>query len=152
MADIAAVKKEESKMLAVFPCVLRPVAVFNKKDPIVVGVDVIEGNLRINTPIAAVKQNPVTGLKEVFTLGRVTSIERDHKQLPICKKGQPSVAIKIEGANQPTYGRQLEEKDTLYSHISRKSIDTLKEFYRDEVEKDEWTLIAKHLKGLFDIV
>lgn len=151
MADIAAAKKEESKMLAVFPCVLRPVAVFNKKDPIVVGVDVIEGNLRINTPIAAVKQNSITGLKEIFTLGRVTSIERDHKQLPICKKGQPSVAIKIEGANQPTYGRQLEEKDTLYSHISRKSIDTLKEFYRDEVEKDEWTLIAKHLKSLFDI-
>lgn len=151
MAAIAAVKKEESKMLAVFPCVLRPVAVFNKKDPIVVGVDVIEGNLRINTPIAAVKQNAVTGLKEIFSLGRVTSIERDHKQLPICKKGQPSVAIKIEGANQPTYGRQLEEKDTLYSHVSRKSIDTLKEFYRDEVEKDEWTLIAKHLKGLFDI-
>ncbi|KJX98466.1 mitochondrial translation initiation factor IF-2 like protein [Zymoseptoria brevis] len=151
MAALAAQKKEESKMLAVFPCVLRPVAVFNKKDPIVVGVDVIEGNLRINTPIAAVKQNSVTGLKEIFTLGRVTSIERDHKQLQICKKGAPSVAIKIEGSNQPTYGRQIEEKDTLYSHISRKSIDTLKEFYRDEVEKDEWTLIAKHLKGLFDI-
>ncbi|KAF2160776.1 hypothetical protein M409DRAFT_59572 [Zasmidium cellare ATCC 36951] len=144
-------KKEESKMLAVFPCVLRPVAVFNKKDPIVVGVDVIEGNLRINTPIAAVKQNTVTGAKEVFTLGRVTGMERDHKQLPICKKGSPSVAVKIEGSNQPGYGRQLEEKDTLYSHISRASIDTLKEFYRDEVEKDEWTLIAKHLKPLFDI-
>ena len=80
-----------------------------------------------------------------------TSIERDHKQIPICKKGQPSVAVKIEGANQPLYGRQLEEKDTLYSQISRASIDTLKEFYRDEVERDEWTLIAKHLKPLFDI-
>ena len=80
-----------------------------------------------------------------------TSIERDHKQLPICKKGQPSVAVKIEGPNQPMYGRQLEEKDMLYSHISRASIDTLKEFYRDEVDKEEWGLIAKHLKGLFDI-
>ena len=80
-----------------------------------------------------------------------TSIERDHKQIPICKKGQPSVAIKIEGGNQPMYGRQLEEKDTLYSHISRASIDTLKEFYRDEVDKEEWGLIAKHLKPLFDI-
>ena len=49
------------------------------------------------------------------------------------------------------YGRQLEEKDTLYSHISRASIDTLKEFYRDEVDKAEWGLIAKHLKALFDI-
>ena len=80
-----------------------------------------------------------------------TSIERDHKQLPICKKGQPSVAIKIEmGASQPTYGRHLEEKDTLYSLISRKSIDTLKEFYRKDVSTEEWQLIVK-LKPVFDI-
>ncbi|KAM0712176.1 hypothetical protein Q7P37_011270 [Cladosporium fusiforme] len=152
MAQLAAQRKEESKMSAVFPCVLRPVAVFNKTDPIVVGIDVIDGNLRINTPIAAVKQNATTGAKEIITLGRVTSIERDHKQIPICKKGQPSVAVKIEGPNQPLYGRHLEEKDMLYSKISRNSIDTLKEFYRDEVDKDEWALIAKHLKGLFDVV
>ncbi|RMY58062.1 hypothetical protein D0865_02805 [Hortaea werneckii] len=87
----------------------------------------------------------------VIDLGRVVSIERDHKQIPICKKGQPSVAVKIEGNNQPLYGRHLEEKDTLYSHVSRASIDCLKEFYRDEVDKDEWALIAKHLKGLFDV-
>jgi translation initiation factor 5B len=78
-------------------------------------------------------------------------IERDHKHLTKCKKGEPSVAIKIEmGAHQPTYGRQLEEKDTLYSLISRKSIDTLKEFYRSDVSNDEWLLIKK-LKPLFDI-
>ena len=151
MKALAAKKKEESKMLAVFPCILKPVAVFNKKDPIVLGVDVVEGNLRLHTPVAVVKQNPVTGVKDIFTMGRVVSIERDHKQLDICKKGAPSVAIKIEGSNQPGYGRQLEEKDIVYSQISRASIDTLKEFYRDEVTKDEWTLIAKQLKPLFDI-
>jgi translation initiation factor 5B len=64
-------KKEESKMLAVFPCVLSPVAVFNKTSPIVVGVDVVEGSLRLNTPIAAVKTNPTTGAKEIIPLGRV---------------------------------------------------------------------------------
>ena len=64
-------KKEESRMLAVFPCVLKPVAVFNKKDPIVVGVDVVDGNLRLNTPIAAVKINSVTGVKDIVSLGRV---------------------------------------------------------------------------------
>jgi translation initiation factor 5B len=150
MEQLQAQKKEESKLLAVFPCVLSPLQVFNKKDPIVVGVDVIEGSLRPLTPIAAVKTNPVTGVKEIVSIGRVTSIEREHKAIPICKKGQPSVAVKIEGPNQPLYGRQLEEKDTLYSMISRASIDTLKEFYRDEVSKDEWALIKK-LKPLFDI-
>ena len=78
------------------------------------------------------------------------SIERDHKQINICKKGQPSVAIKIEGPNQPMYGRHLEEKDMLYSMISRQSIDTLKEFYKSDVSNDEWLLIKK-LKTLFDV-
>ncbi|KAF3482971.1 eukaryotic translation initiation factor 5B [Arthroderma uncinatum] len=117
---------------------------------VAVQASTLEGALRLLTPIAAVKTNPVTGLKEVISLGRVMSIERDHKQLPICKKGQPSVAIKIEGPNQPLYGRQLEEKDVLYSMISRKSIDTLKEFYRSDVSMEEWGLIKK-LKPLFDI-
>ncbi|KAI1498642.1 hypothetical protein F5X99DRAFT_392577 [Biscogniauxia marginata] len=151
MEEQLAKKKEDSKMLAVFPCVLNTVAVFNKTNPIVVGVDVVDGSLKVNTPIAAIKQNPTTGVKEVVSLGRVTSIERDHKQIPVCKKGQPSVAVKIEmGGHQPTYGRQLEEKDALYSLISRASIDTLKEFYRKDVSNEEWQLIIK-LKPLFDI-
>ncbi|OAL36797.1 hypothetical protein AYO20_03852 [Fonsecaea nubica] len=150
MEELREKKKEESKMHAVFPCVLSPIQVFNKKDPIVVGVDVVEGALRPLTPIAVVKTNPVTGVKEIITLGRVASIEREHKAIPICKKGQPSVAVKIEGPNQPMYGRQLEDKDTLYSLISRRSIDTLKEFYRDEVTRDEWALLKK-LKPIFDI-
>lgn len=174
MAQLAEQKKEESKLLAVFPCVLSPVAVFNKKDPIVVGIDVTEGNLRLLTPIAAVRTNSVTNVKEIVNMGRVyvyrlpfllsclpdkvastdhlyrTSIERDHKQIQVCKKGQPSVAVKIEGPNQPMYGRHLDEKDTLYSLISRQSIDTLKEFYRADVSNDEWALIKK-LKGLFDV-
>ena len=70
--------------------------------------------------------------------------------MQVCKKGQPSVAVKIDGTNQPMYGRHLEEKDTLYSEISRTSIDTLKEFYRSDVSMDEWNLIKK-LKPLFDI-
>ncbi|KAI7784801.1 hypothetical protein LA080_009120 [Diaporthe eres] len=151
MDDLLEKKKEDSKLLAVFPCVLKPVAVFNKTGPIVVGVDVVEGQLKVNTPISAVKHNPTTGVKEIVAMGRVTSIEREHKQIPVCKKGQPSVAVKIEmGGHQPTYGRQLEETDTLYSAISRASIDCLKEFYRKDVSNDEWQLIVK-LKPLFDI-
>jgi translation initiation factor 5B len=71
MDEMLEKKKEDSKMLAVFPCVLKPVAVFNKTSPIVIGVDVVEGQLKINTPVAAVKTNPVTGVKEVISLGRV---------------------------------------------------------------------------------
>lgn len=71
MDDLLEKKKEDSKMLAVFPCVLKPVAVFNKTGPIVVGVDVAEGQLKVNTPISAVKHNPTTGVKEIVAMGRV---------------------------------------------------------------------------------
>ena len=71
MAELAERRKEDAKLLAVFPCVLTPVAVFNKKDPIVVGVDVTEGVLKLLCPIAAVKTNPVTGVKDIVALGRV---------------------------------------------------------------------------------
>ena len=54
------------------------------------------------------------------------------------------------GGHQPTYGRHIEEADTLYSLISRASIDCLKEFYRADVHNDEW-LLMKKLKPLFDI-
>lgn len=149
-AESLAQKKRESAADAVFPCILNPVAVFNKKDPIVVGVDVVEGSLKIGTPICAVKKNPTTGEVETINLGRVTSIELNHKAINIVKKGQPSVAVKIEGPNQPTYGRHLEEKDTLYSLISRKTIDTLKTHFRDDVSKEDWQLII-NLKKVFNI-
>lgn len=71
MDDLLEKKKEDSKLLAVFPCVLKPVAVFNKTGPIVVGVDVIDGSLKLNTPMAAIKHNATTGLKEIVSIGRV---------------------------------------------------------------------------------
>ena len=71
MAQLTEQKKEESKFLAVFPCVLQPIAVFMKKDPILVGTDVTDGTLKLHTPIAAVKINNITGVKEIVSLGRV---------------------------------------------------------------------------------
>src|SRR4051812_24240377 len=38
---------------AVYPCVCKiiPTAIFNKRDPIVVGLDVVEGKLKVGTPL-----------------------------------------------------------------------------------------------------
>lgn len=71
MKQLVEKKKEDSKLHAVFPCVLTPVTIFNNKDPILLGVDVTEGSLRLLTPIAAVRTNPVTNVKEIVGLGRV---------------------------------------------------------------------------------
>ncbi len=42
------------------------------------------------------------------------------------------------------------EQDELVSRISRKSIDLLKEHFRDDMSKDDWRLVVK-LKSMFDI-
>ena len=41
-------------------------------------------------------------------------------------------------------------QDELVSRISRKSIDLLKEHFRDDMSKDDWRLVVK-LKAMFDI-
>ncbi|EOA33550.1 hypothetical protein CARUB_v10019670mg [Capsella rubella] len=140
-------KKKESADEAVFPCVLQilPNCVFNKKDPIVLGVDVVEGILKIGTPIC------VPG-REFIDIGRIASIENNHKPVDYAKKGN-KVAIKIVGSNaeeQKMFGRHFDMEDELVSHISRRSIDILKTNYRDELSIEEWKLVVK-LKNIFKI-
>ncbi|KAL9248186.1 hypothetical protein vseg_021538 [Gypsophila vaccaria] len=141
-------KKKDAADEAVFPCVLKimPNCVFNKKDPIVLGVDVLEGIAKVGTPVCIPSQ-------EFIDIGRIASIENNHKPVDIAKKGQ-KVAIKILGTNpeeqQKMFGRHFDMEDELVSHISRKSIDTLKANYRDDLSIEEWKLVVK-LKTLFKI-
>lgn len=148
-------KRKEQAPQAVFPCVLKmvPRAIFNKKDPIIMGVDVVEGTLRIGTPICVVRTNPETKEREITTLGKVTSIEQNHKALEVVKKGAAGggVAIKIEHApheQAKTFGRHFDESDEFYSRITRQSIDILKESFRNDLSKEEWALIVKLKKVL----
>jgi len=144
-------KRKDMAPQAVFPCILKivPGCVFNKRDPIILGVDVVEGILRIGTPICVVQQPG----NVVCSLGRVTSIELNHRQMEQVKRGGPSVAIKIEHASyEPArlFGRHFIESDLLYSKISRQSIDVLKENFRNDLAKDDWALVVK-LKKTFNI-
>lgn len=142
MNELILIKKKESEEFVVFPVVLKilPKCIFNKKDPIIIGVQVVEGTLRLNTPLSIPSLN--------LDLGIVTSIQENKKDILIAKKGM-EVAISIRN-DTLTYDRQFSHKDLLYSKISRKSIDVLKEFYKDEVTKEKWKLIIK-LKEVFGI-
>nr|XP_016475260.1 PREDICTED: eukaryotic translation initiation factor 5B-like [Nicotiana tabacum] len=148
MDTIKEEKKKEVAEEAVFPCVLKivPNCVFNKKDPIVLGVDVLEGIARIGTPICIPQ-------KDFIDIGRVASIENNHKPVDFAKKGQ-RVAIKIVGSNpeeqQKMFGRHFEEEDELVSKISRRSIDILKANFRKDLSVEDWRLVVK-LKTLFKI-
>ena len=121
----------------------------------IIGVDVVQGSVRVGTPITVVKADPATGAKQILPLGRVVSLEVNHKSTDIVKKGQTNAGVAMRlsdpSAGQPIWGRHVDEKDNLYSHISRKSIDVLKDpAFRDSVPRDDWLLI-KNLKPIFDI-
>ncbi|PUZ64483.1 hypothetical protein GQ55_3G146400 [Panicum hallii var. hallii] len=141
-------KKKESAEEAVFPCVLKimPNCVFNKKDPIVLGVDVLEGIAKVGTPLCI-------PTKEFIDIGKIASIEINHKQVDMATKGQ-KVAIKIIANNsdeqQRSFGRHFDMEDELVSRISRRSIDILKQNYREDLSMEDWKLVVK-LKTILKI-
>ncbi|KAK2093167.1 Translation Initiation Factor 5B [Saguinus oedipus] len=134
-------KQEEFKHIAVFPCKMKilPQYIFNSRDPIVMGVTVEAGQVKRDT--------------HFVDIGIVTSIEINHKQVDVAKKGQ-EVCVKIEpipGESPKMFGRHFEATDILVSKISRQSIDALKDWFRDEMQKSDWQLIVE-LKKVFEII
>ncbi len=71
-------------------------------------------------------------------IGFVESIEHNHKKLKEARKETGSVAICIAGEPKIVAGKDFEEKDLLVSMLTRRSIDSLKEHYRNDVKKEEW--------------
>jgi translation initiation factor 5B len=138
---VKADKREAASAHVNFPCILQimPNCVFNKRDPIVVGVDVVKGVARVGTQICI----PSQGYIEI---GKIASMELNHKQVTKATAGQ-SVAMKIEARtateSSRLYGRHFDHKDQLVSAITRESIDMLKENFREELTKDDWRLIVE---------
>uniref|UniRef100_A0A665WFF7 Eukaryotic translation initiation factor 5B n=1 Tax=Echeneis naucrates TaxID=173247 RepID=A0A665WFF7_ECHNA len=146
--DYKKAKQDEFKHIAVFPVKLRvlPQFIFNSRDPIVMGVTVEAGVLRQGTPLCV----PSKGFVDI---GVVTSIEMNHKSVDIAKKGQ-EICVKIEpipGESPKMYGRHFEATDMIVSKITRASIDALKNWFRDEMQKSDWQLIME-LKKTFEII
>ncbi|KAM6893152.1 eukaryotic translation initiation factor 5B [Lycodopsis pacificus] len=146
--DYKKAKQDEFKNIAVFPAKLKvlPQFIFNSRDPIVMGVTIEAGVLRQGTPLCV----PSKGFVDI---GIVTSIEMNHKSVESAKKGQ-EICIKVEavpGEAPKMYGRHFEGTDIIVSKITRASIDALKNWFRDEMQKTDWQLIME-LKKTFEII
>lgn len=143
--DLFQQRKELLRSKMMYPCILKilPTCIFNKKNPLVFGVEVIEGNLHLGTDLS----DPTTGTY----IGKVIGIQNNNKDIEVGKKSV-SVCIKVDNQETPTitYGRHFDHTNMLYSKITRESLDILKEYYRDECTKEDLLLLVK-LKKMFAI-
>lgn len=145
-------KKRKVCSKAVFPCLLKivPGCVFNKKDPIVLGMNVLEGVLCVGTPLCV-----LNGETPLY-IGNVSGIQRNHVSVLKARKNEPSVSVKIEMPNSsgstPMVGRHFIENSQFVSKLTRESIDLLKDFFREEMSKEDWLLIKNKIKPIFGIV
>ena len=141
--QVKEINKETNKDTAIFPCVLQMLGkkcVFNRKNPFVFGVSINAGKLKLGTPLIVPDSKVV--------LGKVTSIEKEHKKLDIAEVGS-EVCIKVETDDSTvTMDRQFSNESQLMSNISRESIDCLKEHYKDEMSRDDWMLVIEMKKIL----
>ncbi|KAJ3615754.1 hypothetical protein Zmor_012322 [Zophobas morio] len=140
-------RKRAVAHLAWFPCVLQilPESIFRNRDPLIMGVTVVEGTLRSGVPI-------VVPDKDFLELGVVDSIQINNKDLPTAKTGQ-SVCVRIQNTRDAPrmYGRHFDHTNLLYTNLSRRAIDVLKEHYKEEMTKNDWKLIVK-MKKIFKIL
>lgn len=140
-------QKTETRKVAVFPVVLQidKQHIFRKQDPIIVGCQVVGGQLRVGTPLCVPD-------KDNMVIGHVAGIEINKKGVPKARRGD-TVCVKIEqttAQNHIMYGRHFDHTSQLYSKISRESIDTLKEHFKDEMIKEDWELVIG-MKKVFSI-
>ncbi|EOB11236.1 translation initiation factor IF-2P [Nosema bombycis CQ1] len=147
--DLRQKEKDEHSNEAIFPVQLSivPNCIFTKRSPLILGVNIDAGTLKIGTPLCVFKD------QEKINLGNVTSIENNKKNVVKAFKHQ-KVAIKIElKENVPAkmYGRHFSDDSIFYSVITRKSLDVLKQCFRDELDEEHVELIGK-LKNKFGII
>ena len=70
-AEIVEAKRKDAAPSAVWPCRLKIIAAFCKRDPIILGVDILDGTLRVGTPLCVVKVDSTTQKKEIIDLGKM---------------------------------------------------------------------------------
>jgi translation initiation factor 5B len=89
--------------------------VFNNKNPILVGMKVKHGVMRVGTPLCVPD-------KAFIKIGKVASIQFNGKNLTEAKPDTGDVSVKIEGEPTVQVGRSFEENNSICSVITKQSI------------------------------
>ncbi len=134
LADSTAKRQAAAAAQAVFPAIAKiiPNAVFNKQDPIIVGIEVVEGRLKVGTPLCVLlpadKVVTAGGIGDdaaggasrrgpkVLVIGTVGSLEINHISQPEAVPGGAAVACKIDQTDSQKaimYGRHFDHHQLL---------------------------------------
>jgi len=126
--EILEKRRQEEISKCYFPCILKilPQYIIHKAKPVILGVRVLEGDLKLNSPFAVWSESRNGWLE----LGRVFAIEKDNKPLNEAKAGD-EVAVSFSSENNYEFGRQFDEKNKIVSVITRESLDLLKIHFKD---------------------
>jgi translation initiation factor 5B len=138
MNNYDAIIKEKNKQVAVFPVSLEIIDVFRRKDPMIIGCHVQRGKLRKGTPLCI-----RSGDDTQTVIGKVIGLQVDNKDIDSAKESE-DIAVKIQcPENNISFGRTVDKQTILCSKVTRRSIDALKESFRDEMSNDDWKLIIE---------
>ena len=111
---------------------IMPGYVFRQSNPAVVGVEIMQGTLRSNTPVMNLEGKAVS---------RIKGIQLEQGNIEEAEEGK-QVAIALPDV---TVGRQIKEGDILYANVPEDDFKALKEFKKhlSDTEKDILKEIAK---------
>ena len=139
-----ALQKEALKKEAVFPCKLQILRdhIYHSKNPFIFGVRVIEGVLFPGTPVAIPSKRLV--------IGKVVSIQKNSEEVDSAHMNE-EVSIQIECSKKYIYGRHFNDEDLLLSLITRKSLDILKEHFREEIRQYNVLKLLRELKDVYKL-
>ena len=71
LGEVIEARKKEAMGDAVWPVRLSIIQAFAHRDPIILGCDIIEGSLRVNTPVGVVRVDKAKGTREIIKLGKM---------------------------------------------------------------------------------
>jgi translation initiation factor 5B len=109
--------------------------VFRQSDPAVVGVELLSGTLRRNSPIALFHGN------DPERVGVLKGIQSQGEDLDEARAGE-RVSVSIDG---PTVGRQINEGDELWTEIPEKHAKILEQELREDIPTDEREALGQYL-------
>ncbi|RLE77513.1 MAG: translation initiation factor IF-2, partial [Thermoprotei archaeon] len=126
-------EKRQTLEKLILPGAIRilPGYVFRRSNPVIVGVEVLEGRIRRGVPLMR---------EDGRKIGEIMQIQEHGKPLNEAEKGM-AVAISIRG--KVMVGRQIDEGDVLYVDVPLDHIDILLSKFKEDLSEGEVELLKK---------